>query len=382
MFVCEKCRWLPATCSCLCGYRYCDTKCRQTCGCASISSDFHPDKIPTFDTNSQETQNKFINSKQDLIDELRQSQEILKKHTNSFESFLTQQTVEICSAISSITDYYSTQQLPTTWQTSLFSTFQSNLSCAIHQYDRSILSVISRVNSVLNFAFGPLENQLVAIKEDEIRIFDCQIESWQSHFSRVKLEKYKEIPEYGVWDVVLESERLVMRTGGGVRSVESSKVTVCVDVTTGKVTRVMDMLRSRKDHTGIYIHSKVYLFGGKDADQKLKQAEYYDPTCDQWMPLPDMCKPRFKFNPVCHRQNIILAGGCDPSIESFDIERQTYRLLKVSLNWTSPSITVKLYGEVMVTVTHQGWVKWRCQQEDVVGNETRLMSCVFSKDLA
>lgn len=103
-----------------------------------------------------------------------------------------------------------------------------------------------------------------------------------------------------------------------------------LNVITGQLSPGPPMKQAR-GFSGIRKHgSNVYVFGGNWPSISSCEALSLEDAI--WRPLPQMCVPRYAFNPVYYKGEMYLAD-CqnDHSIEAFSLAMETFRLLPIQL---------------------------------------------------
>lgn len=387
MFVCDACHAAPSFCRCICGAHCCDQckdRHKEICQAKDVQIYVQLDLPPSFDQENPKFHMDCDLEGTDILAVVVEQVVSFQQRSKALVDFIQKQQEAVVVALSAIITHY--QYQPQYLETTILDDFQFSLSQTLETYASTIQTTLSGIKEALDFTYGPLDSTLFYIKNIKdsqnslLTRFQCQFARWD----RRSLLLHSEIPVVtkGAWDVLLLGERKLLHTGGGGIGVQLQATAQLIDVVTGNVERVQDMRVARKEHSGIEVDGKVYVFGGKNSEGKLKKAEKYDVQQREWSNLPDdMIVGRFKFNPVRHNRYIFLAGGCDRSIEFLDLDSLKFRLLSFKLKKESPTITLLLpsdaSGVELISFNQQGWQFWGLNPDKMEEGNERSLSFAF-----
>ena len=376
MFVCGECRVAAAVCRCLCSVNLCKQcesahrgKCRAGSRyCVPLPASF--DQTPEFQLDNT------LHGAQ-LLASLRTLVSAFQLRSQRLVDSILQQQVDIVAAMQATIDHYEAESeyFPTT----ILNDLQNSVSQACQTYISTVASTLLDLKEAIDFTFGPIDFQLFYIKSKSLRRFDCELGRWVER-SLSLFPASEAVVTMGAWDVVLLNERKILHTGGGGINVPIQNKAQLIDVASGEVERVQDMIVARKDHTGLEVDGKVFIFGGKDAQGKIKRAEVFDLRERQWAELGKMKKGRFRLNPILHNSRILLAGGCDYSIEYFDLNDLQFHLLPVSLKKESATLTLPqstATDSQLLSLNQQGWQLWSEDADSVSQWTDKSLSLTF-----
>lgn len=287
----------------------------------------------------------FCTNQAEIVDFLRKNvQELTRKHTEytNYVTRLIQEIHEIVEMSIQLID----QKHELTWDFSVLSDIDSAIGFAVDRCKSDIFTLVTDMQTALE----RLNPCLYHIQKGRISRFDCKLRSWVETCGL-----NTEVTETGAWDVVVEGG--ILHTGGMGEDGPSNVVQMIYG--SGVVETRENMVARRKEHCGIEVDEYVYVFGGRDSKGKLNTAERYSLRTLQWYQLPNMLVRRFKFNPVRYKDQILLPGGSDKSIESLHISTLQYQLLPFEFRHSSPNLTFrKPQSDQLLTVTSVKYSEW------------------------
>lgn len=226
---------------------------------------------------------------------------------------------------------------------SVLSRFRSEPSPAVDIHPPPVPADVSNSNSSLYVPFsrGP------------------QLAKWRVNnpkLERVQLNPPLDFTNVTV-SVVLPSGN--MMSCGGRR--EHSRRAVRINVASGEVIFLADMLTSRGNPGIAYVDNMLFVFGGfDDREQELKSGEKYDVRSNKWCLLrSQMMNSRFQFSPFPHLRTIFIAGGWHTTaVEAFDIPTETFTTLPVVLPEPFAATCLVYQGELIVLLNHS-LIRWK-----------------------
>lgn len=355
MFVCGECKIAAAVCQCLCSVNLCEQcknahrgKCvagRSQCY-ISLPTSFH--QAPQ--ANILHGATLFADLRKEVIDFQEKAEKQIK--------IIQDQLQQVVHVLRVTIEHYEAQS--EYFPAEILNAMQYLVSETCQTYVTTVSSTLSGVKETIDFNFGPLDPFLFSIRKKSLRRFDCQQGRWVDK-SLTLFPDSEAVEEIGAWDVMLLSERKLLHTGGGTLKDQATRIAQLIDVASGEVESVPDMLVARKDHTGLEVDGRVLIFGGKNRQGKLKKAEAFDLREKRWTDLGEMNKGRFHLTPVRHNSRILLAGGCDYSIEYYDLDDQQFHLLPIRLQKESATLTLfqsAARDSQVLSLNQQGWQLW------------------------
>lgn len=185
--------------------------------------------------------------------------------------------------------------------------------------------------------------ELVEIRPDHVRIFDCLSRQWRS-----KVALASSLPVDSLSVLTFLPSGKVFVCGG-----ENSASTYQLDAKKGFILQLNDMKTPRKAHGLQLYYGRIYVFGGKRADDAIDKCEKYSIYHGSWTALGNsMLKPRSHFSPCLHRHLIYLCGGNSYSSEVFNPETEAFTALSGNLPDDSGCRTV-VWNEQLVVISYK-----------------------------
>lgn len=309
---------------------------------------------PDFSETSRSTESP--QSLEQLTCELREEMQDFRKVNEEYLNFAKTVTQQVTEVLANTVSCLERNEVPV-WNYSVLADVQEAFMDVTNPYKAAMESAFARMQSVLekipSLQFQSSAVSLYYIQDHMLSHFDCVKRAWSR-----SIELQSSIVTLGAWDLVLNStEPEIFHTGGAIPEGPINTVQV-INGIRGTVEARETMMYARKDHCGVQVEGQVYVFGGRDSSGKLDLAERYDLQTGQWTELPRMQRKRFKFSPVHFQYLIILAGGCDRSIEYLHLGSLEYYLLPLEFPRDSPCLTVLLPSTDLLTLTAQGCYQW------------------------
>ena len=356
MWVCDSCQIHAVLYICICNRRFCKNCHSKHCSNASEDSmhRFLSVQRPDFSETSRSPESP--QSLEQLTGELREEMQDFRKVSEEYLAFAKTLTQQVTEVLANTVSCLERNEKPL-WNYSVLTDVQEVFMEVTNPYKAAVESAFARLQIALemipSLQFRSSAMPLYYIQDHLLSHFDCVKRTWSK-----SIELQSSIVTLGAWDLVLNSaEPQILHTGGTTPEGPINTVQV-VNGIRGTVEAREAMLYARKDHCGVQVEGQVYVFGGRDSSGKLDLAERYDLQTGQWAELPRMQRKRFKFSPVHFQDLIILAGGCDKSIECFHLVSLEYDLLPLEFPRDSPCLTVLLPSTDLLTLTAQGCYQW------------------------
>ena len=190
---------------------------------------------------------------------------------------------------------------------------------------------------------------IVLLSARKALIYDC---SKRVSKAPVVLQVALKLTEGSAWLWLPDTQMLFLEGGSGQAT--------CLDLTNGAGTPVNPMTQARTYPGLVYYERKVLVFGGTSEPL----AEEYDLNQKVWAPLPNMHRPRNKFNPCLYDTLVYLCGGCTWASEIYNIPQRKYVALGFSVPDTYEACAV-LVDLSVVIISRDFLSKWSLESEEL-----------------
>jgi hypothetical protein len=210
-----------------------------------------------------------------------------------------------------------------------------------------------RASGTVNLAAKPPRilsyPNIVLLSGGKALIYDC---SKRVCKAPVVLQAALKLTEGSAWLWLPDTQLLFLEGGSGQAT--------CLDLTNGAGTAVKPMTQARTYPGLVYYERRVLVFGGTSEPL----AEQYDLNQKGWAPLPNMHRPRNKFNPCLYDTLVYLCGGCTWASEIYNIPLNKYVALGFSVPDTYDACSV-LVDLSIVIVSRDFLSKWSLDSEEL-----------------
>jgi hypothetical protein len=176
--------------------------------------------------------------------------------------------------------------------------------------------------------------------------------------------------EYSSW-CLAEGSQLAICGGYNEQKGRCTRSAILLNPLTTAVSKLPQMLQSRRRGGLLYYNHYLIMFGGYSSDY-LSQVEQYDFTGKTWAKVGNMNEQRSAICPVVNNEKVLLAGDGSKSIESFCLLTRQFTTLKVQMVYDcwptlfihNEQIMVLQRGK-LVTLTDRGYGHYGKQEVEI-----------------